>query len=94
MRTLATLFVGMGLGIVGCGATEDQLRARAAYDFQCKAADLEIVSIDDRTRGVSGCGRRSTYVESCSRVGDFGAKSDCTWVENSEQKKVEAKGSD
>lgn len=73
---------------LGCGATEEQLRARAAYDLDCKESSLDIVEIDDRTRGVKGCGQRVTYVESCGRVGDFGAKGDCTWVLNGDTKRA------
>jgi hypothetical protein len=72
---------------LSCGATEDQLRARAAYDLSCSESKLDIVEIDERTRGVKGCGQRATYVESCERVGDYGVKRDCTWVLNSDTKR-------
>jgi hypothetical protein len=36
---------------------------------------------DPAARGVRGCGRQATYVESCDRLGYM--KTDCTWVLNS-----------
>ena len=64
------------------GASEEQLRTRAAFDLKCTDAQLSVVEIDDRTRGVIGCGGRATYVESCSRYGQSGGKTGCTWVMN------------
>ena len=68
--------------VSACGATEDQLRTRAAFDMKCTDAPLQVVEIDDRTRGVIGCGQRNTYVESCTRYGQTTGKTGCTWVLN------------
>jgi len=68
-----------GLAIVACGATEDQLRARAAFDMRCNAESLRVVTIDNRTKGVEGCGQRATYVEQCN---DPINQTGCTWVMN------------
>jgi hypothetical protein len=74
--------LAFALLLPACGASEEQLRARAAFDLKCTDAQLSVVEIDDRTRGVIGCGGRATYVESCSRYGQSGGKTGCTWVMN------------
>ena len=73
--------MGFGVLLAGCGATEEQLRARAAFDLSCGQDQLTIVQIDDRTSGVRGCGQRATYVEQCARPSE-----DCTWVLNGNSK--------
>lgn len=76
-----TLLIGGLLACVNSAATPEQLRTRVAYDFDCPENQLALQQLDDRTYGVTGCGRRGTYVESCDgRKGDFGTK--CTWVLN------------
>ena len=65
--------------VVGCGATEDQLRSRAAFDMRCNQDQLRVVTIDNRTKGVEGCGQRATYVEQCN---DPVNGTGCTWVMN------------
>jgi len=79
-------------GLVSCvemtatgSATVAQLRKRAAFDMDCPESSLHTVQIDERTRGVSGCGQKLVYVESCDRVGQWGAKDNCTWVLNVEK---------
>jgi hypothetical protein len=74
------------IGAVGCGASPDQLRARAAFDMNCPGDRIQLVEIDDRTRGVTGCGQRATYVESCGWRDGYGGKHDCTWVLNTDAK--------
>lgn len=58
------------LALVGCGgaATESQLLARASHDLGCGEQSLDVVEIDDRTRGVQGCNRRATYIATCETV--------------------------
>jgi hypothetical protein len=68
-------------------ATAAQLRKRAAFDMDCPESSLHTFKLDERTRGVSGCGQKLTYVESCDRVGHWGAKDNCTWVLNVDQHK-------
>ncbi len=69
--------------LLGCGATEEELRARVAFDFKCDATDIRFTRIDDRTVGVRACGERATYIESC-QAGPPGSGR-CTWVMNSER---------
>ena len=63
------LLAGVTAFLVSCFATESQLRTRAAFDMSCDAQALQIVKIDSRTRGVVGCGRIMTYVETTSGTG-------------------------
>jgi hypothetical protein len=85
----ATLPAVLALFIVcACGATEEQLRARAAFDMSCPNEQLTLVQIDDRTQGVTGCGQKATYVESCGMRDGYGGKHDCTWVLNTDSKRV------
>lgn len=69
--------------IAGCGASEEQLRARAAFDLKCTESAIQVVEIDGRTRGVRGCNQQATYVETCSNSNH----TDCTWVLNADTKK-------
>jgi len=71
------------LGLSSCfaTATNEQLRARAACDMHCDGKALQVVELDRRTRGVSGCSQQLTYVESCDgNRNDF--NTECTWVVN------------
>ena len=67
---------------VGCGATRDQLVRRASYDMSCPETQIQVYEIDNRTRGVQGCGQRATYIESCTDPAR--ASNTCTWVLNSD----------
>jgi hypothetical protein len=70
-----------------------QLRARAAFDLTCPERQLKTVTIDDRTRGVSGCGEHATYVSSCDTVGPYGLQAGCTWILNADSMRNERKSS-
>jgi hypothetical protein len=61
----------------------DQLKSRASFDFDCPKSSIRTVTIDDRTKGVTGCGRRAVYIQTCSP---------CTWVMNTDRdrKKTDA----
>jgi hypothetical protein len=73
---IAALFIG------ACTPTEEQLRTRAAFDMQCPAEQLQVVSLDTQIRGVTGCGQRRTYVAVCN--GQPGnAMTTCNWVADS-----------
>jgi hypothetical protein len=74
------LIVTMSVVLGACGATESQLRSRAAFDFSCPQGQLQITEIDGRSKGVTGCGKRAVYVEQCKPNN----ASDCTWVLNTE----------
>jgi hypothetical protein len=43
-------------------AKVDELRKRAAFEFRCNEADLEISKIEGKTWGVVGCGQQAVYV--------------------------------
>lgn len=89
MRLFLSL-CGLVSFISGCATTAspDQLLARAAFDMHCDRQSLQVVAIDDLTRGVSGCGQRMTYVDSCDGPRqNFGTK--CTWVLNTNTKSAE-----
>jgi hypothetical protein len=80
MRRVPILFVL--LCGVGCMDT-DALRTRAAFDLSCPGTDLELIELNrgantagvDSVYGVTGCGRRATYIY-------MGAH---TWVMNSDE---------
>jgi hypothetical protein len=77
------LFVGVLVALCGCGASEEQLRTRAAFDLHCDQSELKLTEIDSRTMGVNGCGQQVTYVESCDGPPGSMAR-DCTWVLNTD----------
>jgi hypothetical protein len=51
--------------------------------MKCDESRIQLVEIDGRTYGVSGCGQRATYVESCDHVQGW-SKTGCAWVKNDE----------
>jgi hypothetical protein len=57
-------------------ASLQQLQMRASFDLSCPGDWLRLYHLDERIKGVEGCGRRLTYVESCELVGDEVA---CMW---------------
>ena len=88
-RLVAVMLVG---ACVSCmGATQETLLKRAAFDLNCKANNIEIVTIDKRTRGVTGCAQRVTYVETCRACANGYPSCDCTWVLNGDARKMESK---
>jgi hypothetical protein len=72
-----SIVIFLGLGAWACTPTEEQLRPklleRASFDLDCPANQLDVVDLDGPTRGVSGCGRRGSYIAICQ----FSA---CTWM--------------
>jgi hypothetical protein len=66
------------------------LKVRAASDFACTPSDIKTTTVDDRTKIVTGCGRRATYVEHCETCTDTGLqmmtgivamdRCNCTWT--------------
>jgi hypothetical protein len=68
------------MGLAGCGASLEQLHARAAFDLNCPQEQLQIIKIDDPTQGVRGCGRQATYVENCTDPNR--SSNTCTWIMN------------
>jgi len=80
MRTLAlTSMAVAGLLWAGC-LPVSQLKTRAAFDLDCQKAELQVVDLGGMTRGVTGCGRKATYIWACSPGGP------CNWVMNSPSK--------
>ena len=83
---MRTVFFGALLALsstAGCGASDENLRARAAFDLNCPEQTVKVVELDERTRGVSGCGQRATYVENCEVRPYHRA---CSWILNHEAK--------
>jgi len=80
----AVMLAAVGLAAPGCFATagQDQLVNRASFDLRCPGPEIEIVELDQRTRGVRGCGQQATYVESCDGPRTQ-LNTKCTWVLNS-----------
>jgi hypothetical protein len=63
MRRSLVLVVMVGGGcVMPIAQNSDTLRARAAFDMRCPAAQLRVTEIDSVTAGVDGCGQRGTYV--------------------------------
>jgi hypothetical protein len=80
------VLLGLGIALIHCGgATEQQLRTRAAFDLDCAENKLRLLKLDTDTMGVTGCGQRATYVQSCDAPANNATRS-CTWVLNSETK--------
>jgi hypothetical protein len=73
----------IGLVASGClaSASGDQLTRRASFDLGCSANNLRYHRIDEQTQGVSGCGKRATYVVSCDGPRTNVATT-CTWLIN------------
>ena len=71
--------------LTGCGATLQQLKARASLDLECAETQLEVKTIDSATRRVEGCGKRALYVEI------FNNSRDPAWMLNSDVSEVSKK---
>ena len=78
---LKIMFAGCVAACATTGATGQQLTRRASFDLDCAPGDLRYRRIDSQTQGVLGCGRRATYVETCSRPSQY-SELECTWVLN------------
>jgi hypothetical protein len=84
MRTTMVAALIGSTAVACAGGGENELRARAAYDLNCPAESLAMTQLQDKNfmattnhgaaYGVSGCGRRATYV---NNVG--------AWILNNEQ---------
>jgi hypothetical protein len=72
---VSTLVV-LGLSASACSASQESLRARAAYDLSCPASSISTAQFDQTTPGASGCGRHATYIEFCGLLR-------CTWFPES-----------
>lgn len=94
MRTLLASALFALTACAATRATQEQLLARASFDLECDRTALEVVPIDDKTRGVKGCGKQATYVSTCdtgaNRYGTY--QHDCTWVMNARNGEPTATG--
>ena len=74
------------LALAAPGCVEENsatvLVPRAQFDLACPPASLHWVSLDDKTWGDTGCGKRATYVEVC-HVAPGAWGEDCQWMMNS-----------
>jgi len=59
-----------------------RLLNRASYDLECAGSQLQMTTIDEKTRVVRGCGRQGTYVQLCDAPFTVWTRS-CVWVMNS-----------
>ena len=79
-RSFGRVALGVTLVVSGCAADLKranlrELQMRAAFDLACPPASLGLYPFDERSKGVTGCGRRLSYVEVCDHtVGS------CTWM--------------
>jgi hypothetical protein len=55
-------------------APANELYARASLDLDCPMPWLRVIDVDERVKGVDGCGRRAVYVELCQE-----ATASCVW---------------
>lgn len=90
LRALFLASLACSLFVSGCAASLENLVARAQFDLDCPEKDLRVVPLDSKTRGVTGCGKRATYLEVCDLTG-WGPMN-CRWVLNSPGSPVPAAG--
>lgn len=81
---MLALFVSASLACTPQLASKDKLLKRASFDMDCPESSLEVVEIDDRTRGVKGCDQRATYVETCKPCANGYVGCECTWLLNTD----------
>src|SRR5262245_22027502 len=62
---------------------ETALRKRGSFDLRCDEDKLHVTQFDSRSYGVEGCGRRTTYSNSCPDRNwqDPLSQGRCTWVQ-------------
>jgi hypothetical protein len=95
-----SLALCLGCCVLACEAPEAQtprapkrhpVAVRAPFDLNCAREQLRYDRLDKNTMGVSGCGRRATYVRVCNdRIQKgWGARIDtyveCRWLLNAAQ---------
>jgi hypothetical protein len=59
---LATLIIPIAGCVMGVRGARDSLGSRAAFDMQCPEERLEMTEFSENSYGISGCGRRASYV--------------------------------
>ena len=77
-RFLAVCLIGAASQVAACGPSvqqmESKLVSRASFDLDCPEGEIELTELDQATRGVSGCGRRASYIGICQYF-------ECTWIQ-------------
>jgi hypothetical protein len=95
MKPSLPLVLAFGLGcallVLGCREPEAQapqtpkrhpVAVRAPFDLDCPREQIVYQRLDARTMGVSGCGRRATYIRACrDRVASTSGNHVNTYVE-------------
>lgn len=76
--------LGLLVLVAACGAPQKSNEAsavvkRATFELQCDRDKLKWTKFDERSYGVSGCGKRATYVATCSNPE---IQDSCTWMLN------------
>ncbi|MCP3922444.1 MAG: hypothetical protein GY714_07660 [Desulfobacterales bacterium] len=57
------LIFGLFIALSGCSSVmKNSVINRAAFDFNCSKRSLKVQEIGIRTYGVTGCGKRATYI--------------------------------
>ncbi len=96
MRLLFFLVV---LSVLGCAGGQNgskvadpndhPVERRAPFEMDCPREALRFHKLDPKTIGVSGCGRRLTYVKVCRQKAKrillsdyYDLKEECQWVAN------------
>ena len=85
--TLALLSFGLGACFLNKPkepSLGELLQKRAAYDMRCPASRLRYHELSKKTYGVSGCGRRATYMLICRYIQHhaYSSERECRWVMN------------
>lgn len=82
---LRLALLGLGATPVGCvGPNVDSLRTRAAFDLECPETEIQTQQLSTEVYGVTGCGKRATYVNGPRNWDDWILNSD--GVEGGEEK--------
>jgi hypothetical protein len=95
-----SLALCIGFLTLACGTPEPEVPAarrrhpvavRAPFDLNCPREQLRYDRLDKNTMGVSGCGRRATYVRVCNdRIAStspyrLDTYVECRWLLNAAQ---------
>jgi hypothetical protein len=83
-RRFSTTILGACVVLAGCGATQTQLRTRAAVDLACAPDAIRTEALDGATQVAMGCGKRAIYVEMLNN------SRNPTWLLNSSVESVSA----
>lgn len=87
IKQIPLLLTLLTILLTGCGLHPNQVRKRAAFEFQCSEKKITIEKLGSKMTSASGCQQQATYVESCEIfkfIFDDSDKnpsrsSNCTW---------------